>query len=104
LADREGGYAGREPDAVTELFGGGRGDEEGDQSPLFVFDSFGELPQGTATEIRDGVALEGATGTAEDHKKFDAEVLPAGTRFPIRLDLVVSQDHSEHMLLESLAR
>ena len=59
-------------------------------------------------EIRDGVAIDPGTGVAEDHKKYDFEVLPAGTTFPVRLDLLVSAetehpDAAEKALLKSLA-
>lgn len=90
LADRLGGYFGEEePRAVAELFGGARGNDEGLQSPLVVFDSLGTLPEGRLPEIRDGVAIEAATGTAEAHKKFDLELLPTGTRFDVRFELLV---------------
>jgi CRISPR/Cas system CSM-associated protein Csm3 (group 7 of RAMP superfamily) len=89
LADRLCGYGRKESDEITRLFGGARGDDLGSQSPLIAFDSYGSLPTGQHVEIRDNVKIDGRIGTAEDHKKFDGEVLPAGTTFPIRLDLLV---------------
>jgi CRISPR/Cas system CSM-associated protein Csm3 (group 7 of RAMP superfamily) len=89
LADRLAGYAEAEPPAVTTLFGGARGDDDGSQSPLIVFDAVGEIPTGQGVEIRDGVAISPATGIAEDHKKYNYEVLPAGTTFPVRVDLLL---------------
>lgn len=89
LADRLVGYGKPEPTSVSALFGGERGDDQGAQSPLIVFDSAGELPDDHGIEIRDGVAVAPSTGTAEDHKKYEYEVLPAGTRFPVRVDLLV---------------
>lgn len=111
LADRLAGYAKAEPPAVSALFGGARGDEVGSQSPLIVFDALGELPPASAIEIRDGVAISPATGTAEEHKKYDFEVLPAGTRFPVRVDLLLPpppsgggrQSFDERALLGALA-
>lgn len=110
LADRLAGYNESEPSEVTMLFGGARGDEQGSQSPLIVFDALGDIPPGYGVEIRDGVAISPATGVAEDHKKYDYEVLPAGTTFPVRVDLLVPAPASgngatqpdEKSLLEAL--
>jgi CRISPR/Cas system CSM-associated protein Csm3 (group 7 of RAMP superfamily) len=102
LADVLGGYRSPEDARVTHLFGGARGDDLGAQSPLIVFDSLGILPDHHAPEIRDGVQIDATRGVAEDHKKFDIEVLPAGTCFPLRFDLVVSQDEQESELLALL--
>jgi CRISPR/Cas system CSM-associated protein Csm3 (group 7 of RAMP superfamily) len=103
LGDVVAGYRQPEPAAVAELFGGARGDDEGAQSPLMVFDGLGRLPEGTAPEIRDGVAIDPATGTAEEHKKFDIEVLPAGTRFPLHFELLILAGVDEKRLLALLA-
>lgn len=109
LADHLAGYRQEEPSEVAQLFGGARGSDDGDQSPLIVFDAIGELSGEYGVEIRDGVAISPPTGTAEDHKKYDFEVLPAGTRFPVRVDLLVPAPHDgkkvtpEKALLESLA-
>lgn len=103
LADWLMGYGTLEPEAVSDLFGGGRADDDGVQSPLIVFDSLGSLPEGYGIEIRDGVAISADSGTAEDHKKYDYEVLPAGTTFPVRVDLLVPDDGNEKDLAEALA-
>lgn len=103
LADRLNGYGSCEPDEVSGLFGGRRGDDEGAQSPLIVFDAIGTLPGGAGFEVRDGVAISPSTGVAEDHKKYDFEVLPAGTTFPVRVDLLVSPEADEDALLKKLA-
>ncbi len=106
LADRLKGYGRKESAGVTELFGGARGVDDGVQSPLIVFDAVGALPGSQGIEIRDGVAISPATGTAEDAKKYDYEVLPAATTFPVRVDLLVpgDADHAaEKSLLEALA-
>lgn len=99
LADVLGGYRSREHPEVARLFGAARGDDEGTQSPLFVFDSLGWIPEGLSAEIRDGVAINPATGTAEAHKKFDFEVLPAGTLFPVRVELIIEEPAQEGRLL-----
>jgi len=103
LADRLAGYAKQEPSKVAELFGGMRGNESGSQSPLIVFDAFGELPSGQGVEVRDGVSISPTTGVAEDHEKYDYEVLPPGTKFPVRVDLLVPAAQVEKSLLEHLA-
>lgn len=110
LSDRLAGYGEVEPAEVAALFGGARGDDDGSQSPLIIFDALGVLPGTYGVEVRDGVAVSPATGTAEDHKKYDYEVLPAGTTFPVRLDLLVpaprvsgDKQPEEEVLLECLA-
>lgn len=89
LANRLAGYGEAEPAATAVLFGGARGDDSGSQSPLIVFDALGELPPEFGIEIRDGVAISPATGAAEGHKNYDFEVLPARTRFAVRVDLLL---------------
>lgn len=95
-----------EKDAVAELFGGAASDDQGDQSPLIVFDSYAKLDS-KSIEIRDGVALDPKTGIAEEHKKFDMEILPAGTTFPLRFELLIEDEKEEmkllHLLLKSLS-
>lgn len=107
----ESGGAAPEPSAWEEidknklsvLFGAARGDDEGSQSPLIVFDALGSLPGDLpGTEVRDGVMIETATGTAADHKKFDYEVLPPGTMFALRFDVLVANDHDECLMLSLL--
>ncbi|MCZ7664445.1 MAG: RAMP superfamily CRISPR-associated protein [Thermoleophilia bacterium] len=102
LGDVLGGYRSQEDERVALLFGGARGSDLGAQSPLIVFDSLGALPDHHASEIRNGVQLDAARGIAEEHKKFDLEVLPPGTSFPMRFDLVVSCADEEPDLLALL--
>jgi CRISPR/Cas system CSM-associated protein Csm3 (group 7 of RAMP superfamily) len=101
LADVLVGYFGDEDGRCAELFGGFRGDDEGDRSPLIVFDSIASTE--VRTEIRDGVRIDPGTGTAEDHAKFDVEVVPAGVRFPLRVELLVEEKADEADLVELLA-
>ncbi len=84
---------------LTLLFGGARGDEEGNQSQLIVDDALG---RSSGVEIRDGVAIDPKTGTAEEHKKYDIELLAAGTTFPLRFELLI-QAGKEEELKEALA-
>lgn len=99
LTDFLAGYRSPEPSLVTQLFGTTRGQDVGAQSPLMVFDSLGYVPGGQSIEIRDGVSIDSATGTTQDHKKFDFEVLPPGTVFRLRLELLVEDTQQEADLL-----
>lgn len=103
LADHLVGYGQPEPPEVSALFGGRRGDDDGAQSPVVVFDALRELPDAAGFELRDGVAISPSTGVAEDHKKYDFEVLPADTTFPVRVDLLLSPEADEDALLARLA-
>ena len=98
---RAGYFSEKEAPEVTAIFGGERGDDHGGQSPLIVFDSRGVLT--APPEIRDGVAIDGETGTASDRAKFDLEVLPAGTCFPLRFELLIGSTEDETAQLGSLA-
>lgn len=90
-----------EPNTVVELlFGGSKGDQEGDQSPLIVDDALA-LP--TISEIRDGVRIDPARRTAQDKLKFDGEFLPPGTTFPLRFELLLTDDESQKQRLAVLA-
>lgn len=103
LADVLEGYASREAPEVSELFGGAKQDTQGDQSPLIFFNTEGTLPDGKGIEIRDGVAIDPESGTAEEHKKFDYEVIPPGTTFQLRCDLLIENGKDENRLLDLLA-
>lgn len=100
LADVLGGYRSSEDPRVAKLFGVSRKSEDGSQSPIIVYDS--NPTEVVPVEIRDGVAIDPATGTAKANMKFDFEVLPAGTLFPIRIDLIVPDRASEAELLNLL--
>ncbi len=89
-----------EEDSTETLFGGSKGNDEGAQSPLIVDDSRAEQH---ATIIRDGVRIDPQTRTAQDKKKFDYELLPAGTTFPLRLELLIpAEGVGEEQLLADL--
>ena len=106
IVDRLYGYAKKEPSnpqRVADLFGGAREDDIGGQSPLIVFDSICCPSQTWTPEIRDGVAIHAETGLAEDHKKFDLEVLPSGTTFPVRFELLVARTEQEKDQVSLLA-
>lgn len=69
------------------LFGGDKGDDDGEQSPLIVDDALGAL--GARVELRDGVKLDPASRTASDQALFNIETWAAGTTFPLRLELLL---------------
>jgi CRISPR/Cas system CSM-associated protein Csm3 (group 7 of RAMP superfamily) len=65
------------------------GDDESVGSWLIVDDALGSHPE---VELRDGVEINPKTRTAEDKKKFDIELLEAGTEFPLSLELLVPEN------------
>ena len=82
------------------LFGGESTDDNGDQSSLIVFDSIAnDKPN---IETRDGVKIVPSTGIAEDNCKFDYEVVPAGTVFPARFEVIVPSKKKEKDLISLL--
>lgn len=84
--------------AATLLFGGFRGDDEGEQSPLVVEDAIGSLSD---FELRDGVSIEAETRTAKDSQKFDIQLLGAGTSFPLQFELAITEPpESMHLSYE----
>ena len=78
---------------VNKLFGSAlnKEDEENAQSLLIVDDALGERPK---VELRDGVAINPKTRTAKTGKKFDIELLEAGTGFELRFELVKLKNDS----------
>lgn len=108
LREYERGYESAESrsDLATLLFGGMRQDDDGEQSPLVVYDSISTKPP--IIELRDGVKINSQTGTAEDNAKYDLELLAAGTQFPIQFELfidnsVVKSQEKVDQLLAGLA-
>jgi len=83
---------------AQQLFGQASGDDNV-QSPLIVDDALGSEPD---FELRDGVAIDPATRTAEARKKFDIELLAAGTEFLLSFELLVLKGQ-EADLQEALA-
>jgi len=87
---------------VEDASANDEGSEGSIQSWLMVDDAFGEIPKnGPPVEIRDGVVIESKSRTAEEGKKFDIELLPAGTTFELKLEFWLNE--SNENLLESLA-
>lgn len=102
LADVLGGYRTEEDCKVAKLFGSKKDNKYGSQSPLIVHESYAILPEEQSIEIRDGVKIEHSSGIAENHGKYDFEVLPKGTSFDLRFNLIIEEEHDEKALLELL--
>lgn len=93
----------------AELFGAVKGDSGdsdtndsgGEQSRLIVDDALAYKT--TQAEVRDGVRINNRTRTAQDLFKYDLELLPAGVVFPLRFELLVSEESNEIRLREALA-
>lgn len=74
--------------------------EEDTQSPLIINESISsKVPR---VELRDGVKIDGNTGTALDKSKYDLELLSAGTQFPLRFELLIENDKDEVLLKQAL--
>lgn len=107
LREIEHGYGqeGHKSDVTQRLFG--RLEEKTTlQSWLLVDDSLGHAAN---IELRDGVSLVPATRTAEEGKKFDVELLAAGTTFDVRFEFLESDDTKDLLVglataLDGLAR
>jgi CRISPR/Cas system CSM-associated protein Csm3 (group 7 of RAMP superfamily) len=102
LREYDGGFGQAETHAgqlrVEQLFGYLHArDKSSVQSWLMVDDAVGQ-PAGI--ELRDGVTIDAKTRTAEDGKKYDVELLSAGTTFPLRLELWLTEkeQHSDELL------
>ncbi|MBS3966901.1 MAG: hypothetical protein KGZ60_06595 [Truepera sp.] len=85
---------------VTRLFGGFKGDDEGEQSPLIIDDALGS---NGGIELRDGVKIDGKSRTAEEGKLFNLETWQAGTTFPLRFELVIREQDNATALKQALA-
>ena len=91
LRIRERGYHRKEKKMglASLLFGAVKEDDDGEQSPLIVDDALGDAVQ---TEIRDGVKIDYKTRLAKEKQKYDFELLPAGTTFQLRFELLLPRD------------
>lgn len=88
-------------DFTTTLFGGTPRDPYGEQSPLIINDAISStIPQ---VELRDGVRINGKTGTADEGAKYDLELLEAGTQFPLYFELLVQKEADEAEFKKALA-
>lgn len=69
------------------------------QSWLMIDDALGIQ---VGVELRDGVTINPKTRTAEDKKKYDVELLAAGTTFPLRFELWLTSTAQKDMWLAAL--
>jgi len=101
LRQREVGYGekGSETALHNQLFGKEES-EDGSQSWLITHDARAES---TNVELRDGVVIKPDTRTAEDKKKFDFELLEAGTKFPLRFELLIPKSSQAQSIKRALA-
>ncbi len=96
LWSREAGYRVAEsPSSLTEqLFGAIHLDLERDDDPgqsrLIIDDSIGI--QKSPIETRDGVSLAGSSQTAKEKALYSHELWAAGTRFPLRFELLLLEN------------
>ncbi len=88
---------GSENTEKSQLFGGQRSDEEGEQSPLIVSDALSI--EHIKVELRDGVKINSTTRTAEHGAKYDLELLEAGTKFDLCFELLI-ENHREQLVRE----
>lgn len=93
-------YASADKSASVLLFGGNKGNDAGEQSPLIVEDARGKNAD---VELRDGVRLAGKSRTAEQDALFNIEMWEAGTTFPLRFEMVVRQSDKASELKRALA-
>lgn len=82
---------------AEKLFGHLIGDRGSTLSWLIVDDAIGTIPKSSSLEIRDGVVIDPKTRTAKvdkngKGKKFDIELLPAGTEFLLRFELLIPKN------------
>jgi len=74
------------------LFGG-----KNNQACLLVDDA--PLMSAQATELRDGVAIDPQLGIAAEKKKYDMELLPAGSRFAASFEVLVPSREADKFRL-----
>lgn len=73
--------------AAEMLFGGRHSDPDGGQSALLLSDSVAECAN---VELRNGVKLDSRSRTAMDTALYDRTLWAAGTRFPLKFELLVT--------------
>jgi CRISPR/Cas system CSM-associated protein Csm3 (group 7 of RAMP superfamily) len=71
-----------------------KGNDEGGQSALIVYDAYPPKEEKVEIAKRDGVKIEAKTGQAEKGAKYDFEVVEAGTAFSLRFELIIRQGYS----------
>jgi len=91
LRECEKGFWNEQESEVAKKMFGWTNDQDGSQSLLIIDDAISsEKPE---TELRDGVKIDGKTCTAESGKKFDLELLQSETEFPLRFELLITEEN-----------
>jgi CRISPR/Cas system CSM-associated protein Csm3 (group 7 of RAMP superfamily) len=72
--------------------------EQDTQSPLIIDDAISTKP--IQSELRDGVKIDSITRTSEDKKKYDLELLQAGTEFPLCFELLIETEDIKITLIK----
>jgi CRISPR/Cas system CSM-associated protein Csm3 (group 7 of RAMP superfamily) len=75
--------------------------EQDTQSSIIIDDAISTQP--INAELRDGVKIDSIKRTAEEGKKYDLELLQAGTEFPLCLELLIEREANQSDLLKALA-
>ncbi len=70
-----------------------KGNDEGGQSALMVYDAYPVPGKRVKVARRDGVKISAQSGQAEDRAKYNLEVIEAGTSFNLRFELVIRQGY-----------
>lgn len=99
----------RDADKTQYLFGDvyddpeqtGTVEKRSEESLVLVDDALSD--QRPLTELRDGVAIDSTTRTAEDEKKYDIELLAAGTEFTLSFELLVRKKQTDTELIQLFA-
>jgi CRISPR/Cas system CSM-associated protein Csm3 (group 7 of RAMP superfamily) len=102
----EQGYGKKQKDgqrnAASLLFGTARDDDKegkGDQSRIIVDDARGEV---TGVIYRDGVRLDERSRTAAEDALYAIELWDAGTSFPLRFELLITEGDQREQLVSGL--
>lgn len=75
------------------------------ESLLLVDDALGYAPgnEPVRVELRDGVTIDPKSRTADDAKKYDMELVAAGTQFPLSFELCLRKNEDAATLLQAFA-
>jgi CRISPR/Cas system CSM-associated protein Csm3 (group 7 of RAMP superfamily) len=108
LRERLHGYYGTEAiedkdSPIAWLFGPARESRNVTAQSLLIVDDAlvtkgGQSMLAQGITLRDGVSIATDTGTAEEHKKFDMELLQAGTTFDLHFELALTEKQGARVL------
>lgn len=84
-----------DPAPIQSIWGSATNRGAGSMSTLTILDSAAALPAHESIHARPGIAIDPATRTVNPGALFFEEVLPAGTRFTVRLHLRVPRTSTD---------